>query len=114
MRLYAIRLFCYNFDMPHPNPKNRHHEKFHANKEEYPELPVTGFFNHGQHEHTVQARNPPEKDVINTTGGPAEITFIGHGSLMIVYQGKVVHVDPFSKLTDYSVLTQGRYYPYHP
>lgn len=53
---------------------------------------------------SMQARNPPEKDVINTTGGPVEITFIGHGSLMIVYQGKVVHVDPFSKLADYSVL----------
>jgi L-ascorbate metabolism protein UlaG (beta-lactamase superfamily) len=52
----------------------------------------------------IQAQNAPEKDVINTTGGPAEITFIGHGSLMIVYQGEVVHVDPFSHLTDYSVL----------
>ena len=52
----------------------------------------------------MQAQNIPEKDVINTTEGPAEITFIGHGSLMIVFQGKVVHVDPFSQLTDYSVL----------
>ncbi len=52
----------------------------------------------------IQARNLPEKDVINTTEGPAEITFIGHGSLMIVFQGKVVHVDPFGMQTDYSVL----------
>ncbi len=52
----------------------------------------------------MQAQNTLEKDVINTTGGPAEITFIGHGSLMIVFQGKVVHIDPFSQLTDYSVL----------
>jgi L-ascorbate metabolism protein UlaG (beta-lactamase superfamily) len=52
----------------------------------------------------MHAQSTLEKDVINTTGGPAEITFIGHGSLMIVYQGKVVHVDPFSQLTDYSVL----------
>ena len=52
----------------------------------------------------LQAQNVPEKDVINTTGGPAEITFIGHGSLMIVYQGTVVHVDPFSQLTDYTLL----------
>jgi L-ascorbate metabolism protein UlaG (beta-lactamase superfamily) len=52
----------------------------------------------------LPAQNIPEKDVINTTEGPAEITFIGHGSLMIVFQGKVVHVDPFSQLTDYSVL----------
>ena len=53
---------------------------------------------------SMQAQNPPEKDVINTSGGPSEITFIGHGSLMIVYQGKVLYVDPFSKLTDYSVM----------
>jgi L-ascorbate metabolism protein UlaG (beta-lactamase superfamily) len=52
----------------------------------------------------MQAQNPFEKDVINTSGGPAEITFIGHGSLMIVYQGKVVHIDPFSQLADYSTL----------
>lgn len=52
----------------------------------------------------LQAQNIPEKDVINTSEGPAEITFIGHGSLMIVFQGKVVHIDPFSTLTDYSVL----------
>ncbi len=53
---------------------------------------------------SMQAQDAPEKDVINTTGGPAEITFIGHGSLMIAYQGKVIHIDPYSKLTDYSVL----------
>src|SRR5665647_3364477 len=52
----------------------------------------------------MQARTAPEKDVINTSEGPAEITFIGHGSLMIVFQGKVVQVDPFSAQTDYSVL----------
>jgi L-ascorbate metabolism protein UlaG (beta-lactamase superfamily) len=52
----------------------------------------------------MQALNAPEKDVINTSEGPAEITFIGHGSLMIVFQGKVVQVDPFSAQTDYSVL----------
>jgi len=52
----------------------------------------------------MQSQNTLVKDVINTTEGPAEITFIGHGSLMIVFQGKVVHVDPFSMQTDYSVL----------
>ncbi len=52
----------------------------------------------------MYAQNAPEKDVINTSEGPAEITFIGHGSLIIVYQGKVVHVDPFSRLADYSTL----------
>jgi L-ascorbate metabolism protein UlaG (beta-lactamase superfamily) len=52
----------------------------------------------------MQAQNALEKDVINTSEGPAEITFIGHGSLMLVYQGKVVYVDPFSMLTNYPVL----------
>ncbi len=49
----------------------------------------------------MQAQEPFEKDVINTTGGPAEITFIGHGTLMIRFQGKVVHIDPWTKLADY-------------
>jgi L-ascorbate metabolism protein UlaG (beta-lactamase superfamily) len=50
----------------------------------------------------MHAQDKPEKDVISTTGGPAEITFIGHGSLMIMYQGKVVYIDPINKLADYS------------
>ena len=41
-----------------------------------------------------------EKDVIKTTAGNLEITFIGHGSLMMKFGGKVIHVDPYSKLTD--------------
>lgn len=45
-----------------------------------------------------------EKDVIKTTAGDLEITFIGHGSLMMTFGGKVIHIDPFSKLTDYAQL----------
>ena len=40
-------------------------------------------------------------DTIPTSGGDLQITFIGHGTLMLKYGGKVVHVDPFGKLTDY-------------
>ncbi|MBI5572751.1 MAG: MBL fold metallo-hydrolase [Desulfomonile tiedjei] len=40
-------------------------------------------------------------DVIKTSGGDLKITFIGHGSLMFTYQGKVIHVDPYGKLADY-------------
>jgi L-ascorbate metabolism protein UlaG (beta-lactamase superfamily) len=47
---------------------------------------------------------PFEKDVIKTTAGDLEITFIGHASLMLKFGGKVIHVDPFSKLADYSKL----------
>jgi L-ascorbate metabolism protein UlaG (beta-lactamase superfamily) len=50
------------------------------------------------------AQISPEKDVINTSAGPVEITFIGHGSLMFSFQGKIIHIDPYSKLTDYSLL----------
>jgi len=45
-----------------------------------------------------------EKDVIKTSGGDLEITFIGHGTLMLGYGGKVIHVDPFARLADYSKL----------
>lgn len=43
-----------------------------------------------------------EKDIIKTTKGDLEITFIGHGSLMLKFDGKIIHVDPFSKLADYA------------
>ena len=45
-----------------------------------------------------------EKDVFKTTAGNLEITFIGHGSMMMKFGGKVVHVDPYSKLADYATL----------
>jgi hypothetical protein len=38
--------------------------------------------------------------------GDLEITFIGHGSLMFTFNGKVIHVDPFSKLAEYSKLSK--------
>ena len=44
------------------------------------------------------------KDILNTAAGDVEITFIGHGSLMLTYRGLVIHVDPFSRLADYSKL----------
>ncbi|MCE1189540.1 MAG: MBL fold metallo-hydrolase [Ignavibacteria bacterium] len=50
------------------------------------------------------AAKPFESDVIKTKSGNVTITFIGHGSLMLEFKGKVIHVDPFSKLTDYSLL----------
>ena len=50
------------------------------------------------------AAEPFEKDVIKTSAGDLEITFIGHGSLMFKFGGKVIHVDPFSKLADYAKL----------
>jgi L-ascorbate metabolism protein UlaG (beta-lactamase superfamily) len=45
-----------------------------------------------------------EMDVINTSKGNLEITFIGHGTLMLAYDGKIIHVDPYSKVADFSKL----------
>ena len=47
-----------------------------------------------------------EADSVKTSGGKLEITFTGHGTLMFTFGGKVIHVDPFSRLTDYSKLPQ--------
>ena len=43
-----------------------------------------------------------ETDVIETSGGKLQITFIGHGTLMFTFQGKVIHVDPVSREADYT------------
>lgn len=45
-----------------------------------------------------------QKDIIETPGGNLTITFIGHGTLMFEYQNKVIHIDPWSRLADYSKL----------
>ena len=42
------------------------------------------------------------KDIIKTSAGNLEITFIGHASLMFTFDGKVIHVDPYGVLADYS------------
>ena len=44
------------------------------------------------------------KDTIKTSAGNLEITFIGHGSLMMSFGGKTVYVDPWSRLADYATL----------
>jgi L-ascorbate metabolism protein UlaG (beta-lactamase superfamily) len=49
---------------------------------------------------------PFEKDVIKTKSGDLEITFIGHGTLMFGYHGKIIHVDPVSREADYSKMPQ--------
>lgn len=52
----------------------------------------------------VLALDAFERDVFPTSGGSLEITFIGHGSLMLSYGGRTIQVDPFSKLADYAKL----------
>ena len=43
-----------------------------------------------------------EKDTIQTNAGDLEITFIGHGTLMLRFNGKIIHVDPWGQLADYT------------
>jgi len=45
-----------------------------------------------------------EKEIINTSEGDLEITFIGHGTLMFNFDAKIIHIDPFSRLAEYSKL----------
>lgn len=43
-------------------------------------------------------------DIFATSEGELKITFIGHGTLMFEFGGKVFHIDPYGRLADYSVL----------
>ncbi len=45
-----------------------------------------------------------QKDTILTSAGPLEISFLGHASLMFLFNGKVIDVDPVSAEADYSKL----------
>jgi L-ascorbate metabolism protein UlaG (beta-lactamase superfamily) len=45
-----------------------------------------------------------ETDVLPTTAGDLSITFLGHGSLLMVFKGMNIHVDPFGQVADYALL----------
>jgi len=45
-----------------------------------------------------------ESDLIRTSAGDLKITFLGHGSLLFNFDGKVIYVDPFSQVADYAQL----------
>ncbi|HDQ45527.1 MAG TPA: MBL fold metallo-hydrolase [bacterium] len=48
--------------------------------------------------------SPCPADVIDTSEGPLRITMIGHASLMFEFDGRVIHVDPFTRVSDYDAL----------
>lgn len=52
----------------------------------------------------VATGQPFERDTIPTSVGNVEITFVGHGTLVLTHGGKVIHVDPYGKLADYAAL----------
>jgi L-ascorbate metabolism protein UlaG (beta-lactamase superfamily) len=43
-----------------------------------------------------------EEDTFKTSKGDLKITFIGHGTLMFTFGGKVIHIDPVSREADYA------------
>lgn len=45
-----------------------------------------------------------ESDSFDTSRGSLKITFIGHGSVMFEFDGKLIHVDPYSGIGDYTRL----------
>ena len=50
------------------------------------------------------AQNQFETDNITTSSGDLKITFIGHGTLLFTFNEKIIHVDPYGRLADYSTL----------
>ncbi|OGD28875.1 MAG: metal-dependent hydrolase [Candidatus Aminicenantes bacterium RBG_13_63_10] len=50
------------------------------------------------------ARQKFDKDVIATSMGGLEMTFLGHGSLMMTFGEKTIHVDPYGETADYRSL----------
>ena len=57
---------------------------------------------------SASGREQFEKDVISTSGGDLEITFLGHGTLIFAYGNKIIHVDPYGQVADYNELPPGR------
>lgn len=43
-------------------------------------------------------------DSYQTSNGELNVTLVGHGSVMFEHQGKIIHVDPYSKVAEYSDL----------
>lgn len=52
---------------------------------------------------SVWAESQPA-DVIKGGSGDLKVTPVGHGSVILEFGGKVIHVDPFGKMGDYSKL----------
>ncbi len=50
----------------------------------------------------VAAEQKFESDTIKTSRGDLVLTFVGHGTIMMSLNGKVIHVDPVSQMADYT------------
>ncbi len=56
---------------------------------------------------TGSAQKKYSSDALKTSGGDLKMTFIGHGTLMFEFAGKVIHIDPASMFADFSTLPKG-------
>ncbi|MGB8212165.1 MAG: MBL fold metallo-hydrolase [Anaerolineales bacterium] len=52
----------------------------------------------------MAAQKSFETDVFNTSAGELSITFLGHASLILAFNGKNIFIDPFGQVADYSSL----------
>lgn len=52
----------------------------------------------------TMAQKSIEKDTFMTSNGVVEMWFLGHGTLMLTFNGKVIHIDPYSSVADYDAL----------
>ena len=52
----------------------------------------------------IMAQKSFEHDTLITGNGPVEMWFLGHGSLMFKYNDRVIQIDPYSSVADYSIL----------
>jgi L-ascorbate metabolism protein UlaG (beta-lactamase superfamily) len=53
---------------------------------------------------TAAGKESFQRDTIQTSAGDLKITFIGRGTLMFAFGGKVIHVDPVTQEADYTKL----------
>jgi L-ascorbate metabolism protein UlaG (beta-lactamase superfamily) len=53
---------------------------------------------------SAMAQAPFETDSLRTSQGELTITFIGHGTLLFTFGEKVIHIDPWTRLADYTGL----------
>jgi len=52
----------------------------------------------------MSAENNFTTDKIKTTHGNITITFLGHATLMIFFDKKIIHIDPVFEYADYAKL----------
>jgi L-ascorbate metabolism protein UlaG (beta-lactamase superfamily) len=53
---------------------------------------------------TMATQSSFETDILPTTAGDLSITFLGHASLLILFNGKNIFIDPFGQAANYSSL----------